>query len=185
MRIASSLVTFIFLGVAAAGVIPDSASQSPGITGGSGGKGGHNATMSGVHSHPTGSPTGTPLHTISTGIHSLSPASRRGNVNPTSVHSIHPISRRANPSVSYSHPSGIPTGASGHPAPSVSGHSHSPVSGKAQPTGSRSHRLSGASVHPTPSAGSNGTNTSDVIRSHKPSSPTESTIQIKPTTTTA
>ena len=80
MRVASSLFALTFLGVAAAGVVPDIATRN---------------ALSGASQHATPSISG----------RSPPPASHR-NVNPTSVHSVHPISRwDANPSFVHSaHP---------------------------------------------------------------------------------
>ena len=121
MRIASSLIVFIFLGVAAAGVVPDIARR------GNGGNGGYSASMSGVHSYPSGPPTAIP-----SSMHSHSPAPRRAN--PTGSHSIYPF------------------GASNHPTPSAcsASHSHSPAFRRGQPTDGQSHS------HPSHTAGASG-----------------------------
>ena len=125
MRIALSLIAFIFLGVAAAGVVPDIARR------GNSSNGGHSASMSGVHSHPSGSPTGAAAHSIPSSMHSHSPAPRRAD--PTGTHSIHSGS-----------PSDHPTPSAGSPS-----HSHSPASRRGQPTDGQSHSPASHTANPS------------------------------------
>ena len=212
MRIASSLIPFIFLGAAVAGVVPDIARR------GNGGNGGHSASVSGVHSHPSGSPTGATVDAIPSSIHSHSAAPRRA-ANPTYVHSVHPLTRRADPTGSHSLPSGSPAGVSDHPTPSAGSPagspSHSPASRRGQPTDGQSHSPashtasasnthsvrpsqpsaafqlgnsgspSGVSDHPAPSVSLAGSARPSNGGAHKSGSPSDVSVQPKPTASQA
>jgi hypothetical protein len=186
MRITSSLIAFIFLGVAAGGVVPDIARRDS-----SGGKGGHSASMSGVH--PSGSPTGASVDSIPSGIHSHSAAHRR-EANPTYVHSVHPLTRRADPTGSHSLPSGSPAGASDHPAPSAGNPSHSAASRRGQPTDGQSHSPAsqspsasdGHSMQPSQPSGASqpehsGSASGASGHPNKSGSPSDASVQPKPT----
>jgi hypothetical protein len=156
MRITASLIAFVFLGVATAGVVPDIARRDS-----NGGKGGHSASMSGVH--PSGSPTGAVVDSTPSGIYSHSAAPRR-----------------AEPTGSHSLPSGSPTGASDHPAPSAGSPSHSAAHRRGQPTGGQSHSPShsasasdGNSMHPSQPSGA--------LQLEHSGSPSDASVQPKPT----
>ena len=183
MRISSSLIAFIFLGVAAAGVVPDLAGRK---ADGNSSKGGHSASVSGAHSHPSGSPTGSMAHTIPSSIPSGSPPARR-EANPSFVHSVHAYSRRAEPTDSASHPAGSPSGASesAHPTKSAGSHSRAPASRRAQPTDGQSRSPSGASDHPAPSGTPTGSAHPNGGGAHKSGSPSDISIQPKPTASQA
>lgn len=165
MRIASSLVAFTLLGVAAAGVIPGIR-----LLGRNGGEGGH-SSVSGVHH--SGIPTGTSLlggpsrvpgvrrggPSVLPSIHPTGSYSHSGSHSPSgtpdhvSSHPHAPASRREEPTPSIIpsiHPSGVhshlPSGTPDH----VSSQPHAPASRRAEPSGSHSR----ASDYPTPSGGS-------------------------------
>ncbi|KAF8556419.1 hypothetical protein OG21DRAFT_632561 [Imleria badia] len=138
MRFASLIVTFIFLGGAAAGVVPDIARRLIALPDGTNGKGDHNlnASMSGVPSHPSGSPTGASVHSIPSNIPSQSPPSRMGG-NSTTTPSLHAMSGGPAPTATGNdtHHAGSHTGASDYPTPSAETHSSPAASRRSLPSG--------------------------------------------------
>ncbi|KAI9573763.1 hypothetical protein HD554DRAFT_554325 [Boletus coccyginus] len=107
MRIASSLIAFVFLGVAAAGVVPEIARRNVARADGNGG---NNTSMSGVPSYTHSSVSHTAIMNGTRSASSWQPQ-RSGSHNGTSYH---PTSRASHTGTFT--PTGVPTHMSGLPS---------------------------------------------------------------------